>query len=160
MNLSVWKSMWLEQREFPYTQSVSDLYALDAAVDLALAEGDQLFKRHHYIAESTRKALTMAGFSLYPAPGAESDTVTAFFKPQDLPDDEFRTHLWQRYGVLIAGTFGPMGGQLWRIGHMCENARESHIFRMFRALDRSLADFGYKPIRSLASCFAEALELD
>jgi aspartate aminotransferase-like enzyme len=157
MNLAVWKSMWLDQREFPYTQSVSDLYALDAAVSLALEEGDQLFARHRHIGSSTRKALIAAGFHLFPENGAESDTVTAFFKPEDLPDEAFRDHLWHKYGVLIAGTFGPMSGKLWRIGHMGENAREEHIFRLFRAMDRSFADFGFSLSRSLASCFAEVL---
>jgi aspartate aminotransferase-like enzyme len=157
MNLATWKSMWLDKREFPYTQAVSDLFALDAAVDMALAEGENLFARHRCIGDSTRKALTAAGLLLYPKPGAESNTVTAFFRPEMLPDEAFRAHLRHKYGVLIAGTFGPMGGKLWRIGHMGENAREENLFRLFRALDASFADFNFQTIRPLASCFADAL---
>ena len=149
--------MWFDKREFPYTQSVSDFYALHAAVDLALQEGENLYARHRHIGDSTRKALSTAGLAIYPHPGAESNTVTAFFKPEILPDEAFRAHLRQEYGVLIAGTFGPMGGKLWRIGHMGENAREENLFSLFRALDSSFADFNFKTTHPLASCYADAL---
>ena len=159
MNLKVWKSMWLENREFPYTQSVSDLYALNAAVDQALAEGEQLYARHRHISSSVRKTLTDCGFEIYPEGGAESATVTAFFKPESIPDDAFRAHLWNTHGVLIAGTFGPMAGKLWRIGHMGENAREEHIFKLFRAMDASLKDFNFEPRQLLIKAFAESLSV-
>ncbi|NLN83855.1 MAG: alanine--glyoxylate aminotransferase family protein [Firmicutes bacterium] len=143
LNLLIWKNGWLKDgKEFPYTQPVSDLYALDEAVNLALAEGDQLFQRHQDIAEATRQTLLESGFSLMPEENCRSNTVTAFNIPEGIADQEFRNKLWQEYGIMIGGSWGPLAGKIWRIGHMGEGARAEKLFLFFTAFAKLLKAYG------------------
>lgn len=38
--------------------------------------------------------------------------------PEGIDDNTFRNGLLQNYGVEIAGSFGDLQGQIWRIGIM------------------------------------------
>lgn len=154
-NLTLWKH-WFENRYFPYTQPVSDLYGFDAAVDAVLEEGlEQFAARHKTIAEKVRTTLKTAGFEIYPDERAASNTVTAFFIPEGIDDAQFRKHLWEKYGVMIAGSWGRLAGRVWRIGHMGENCRDEKVYRTFVAMDKALREFGYRTERRLASIYAD-----
>lgn len=156
-NLTLWKN-WFASRYFPYTQPVSDLYGFEAAVDAVLEEGTEQFAlRHKIIAERVRKTLKTAGFEIFPVEEAASNTVTAFIVPERIEDEQFRKHLWHRYGVMIAGSWGQLAGKVWRIGHMGENCRDEKIYRTFAALDKALKDFGYNTKRSLAGIYADSV---
>lgn len=136
LNLLKWRTMWLQGGEFPYTPSISDIYALDTAVDLLLEEGEQAsIARHFRVAEATRNALRAAGFTVFPQPGAEANTVTAFRVPPGVDDAAFRSLLWEKYGVMMAGSWGDLAGKIWRIGHMGNNAKPEYLMRFFVAFE-------------------------
>lgn len=136
LNLLKWEDMWLRDSIFPYTQSVSDIYALDAAVDLLLQEGlEEAVARHFRLAEATRNALRASGLEVFPQPGAEANTVTAFRVPAGVSDVEFRASLFERYGVMMAGSWGDLSGRVWRVGHMGANAKPEHLIRFFGAFE-------------------------
>jgi len=150
-NLKLWKN-WYEEKYFPYTQPVNDLYGLDAAVDIVLEEGKDFIIRHQQIADKVRRTLKTAGFEIFPVEEGVSNTVTAFIIPRGVEDKAFRKHLWNKYGVMIAGSWGNLDGKVWRIGHMGENCRDEKMYRVFVALDNALRDFGYnfeKPLTTL-----------
>lgn len=154
-NLTLWKH-WFANRYFPYTQPVSDLYGFNAAVDVVLEEGiEQFALRHKTIAEKVRRTLKTAGFEFFPDEKAASNTVTAFVIPDGIDDGQFRKYLWEKCGVMIAGSWGQLAGRVWRIGHMGENCREEKVYRTFVAMDKALREFGYKTHRTLASIYAE-----
>ncbi len=143
LSLLKWREMWLRDGVFPYTPSISDIYALDAAVDLLLETGlEQACARHFRLAEATRHALRSAGFTIYPQAGAEANTVTAFHIPAGVDDVTARTLLWEKYGVMMAGSWGSLAGKVWRIGHMGQNARPEHLLRFFQAFDAMAAELG------------------
>lgn len=136
LSLLKWREMWLRDSVFPYTPSISDIYALDAAVDLLMEEGlDEAVSRHFRLAEATRNALRASGLEVFPQPGAEANTVTAFRVPAGVDDGAFRSLLWKKYGVMMAGSWGDLAGKLWRIGHMGANARPEHLLRFFAAFE-------------------------
>jgi aspartate aminotransferase-like enzyme len=47
-----------------------------------------------------------------------SDTVTAFWLPEGMNDEETMEQLRAVYGVVLAGGQGELAGQILRIGHM------------------------------------------
>ena len=63
-NLTIWKD-WYEKKWFPYTQPISDLYALDVAIDRVL-NNKEFLKIHADIATSLRYTIKEAGLELYP----------------------------------------------------------------------------------------------
>ncbi|MDK2934894.1 MAG: hypothetical protein PWP27_2704 [Clostridiales bacterium] len=131
-NLTLWKH-WYTKKYFPYTQPVSDLYGLEAAVDIILEEGPSFAARHQALADKARKTLKIAGFEIYPVSEGASNTVTTFMIPDKIEDEPFRKHLWEKYGVMIAGSWGILAGKVWRIGHMGENCSDEKIYRTFTA---------------------------
>ncbi|HHV30003.1 pyridoxal-phosphate-dependent aminotransferase family protein [Acetivibrio mesophilus] len=133
-NLSLWKS-WYEDRWFPYTQPVSDIYALRAAADRLL--GDQLrIERHRNIANAVRAALVNSGLELYPKNGF-SNTVTTFFVPHGTTFGDIYNMMLNEHNILIGGSFGFLKDKVIRIGHMGENCYQDKISKTLDALDRT-----------------------
>ncbi len=71
---------YYEEKWFPYTMPISDIYGLRAAIDNIAADPD-ILTRHEKIAEASRKAITGAGLNLYLKSGF-SRTVTVFEIPE------------------------------------------------------------------------------
>lgn len=158
LNLLKWRDMWLKDTIFPYTPSISDIYALDAAVDILLQEGlNNAINRHFRLAEATRNALRAAGFTIFPQPDAAANTVTAFNIPEGTDDVGFRTTLWQKHGVMLAGSWGELSGKVWRIGHMGTGARPEHLLRFFAAFDAAAKQAGLSLATPTLSAFAAQL---
>lgn len=151
-NLAVWKT-WYQDKWFPYTQPVSDLYAFECALDNVLNDTKK-YKRHMKIGTSVRETLEKAGFELYPLDGF-SNTVTAFVTPKGLDEKAFREHLNDEYGVLISGAFDVLAGKVLRIGHMGENCQEKKIYRTFKAMDGAFRHFNITPKVMLHKTFDE-----
>jgi len=141
-NLALWRD-WYQRKWFPYTQPVSDLYALDVALDRRLADPDAP-GRHRRLGEAVRQTLAAAGLGLYPRAGW-SNTVTAFCPPAGLAEAEIRHELLTAHNILLAGAFDRLAGKVIRIGHMGENCREDKLFLTLAGLDRSLRSLGFTP---------------
>jgi aspartate aminotransferase-like enzyme len=108
---------------FPYTPDWHGVAALHRAARLLLDEGlDAVFERHERIAVYTRQRIAECGLELFPAPGSvPSPTVTAVRVPAGISwpdlDSRFRAH-----GLVVGGSYGPLAGKVWRLGHMGSQA--------------------------------------
>lgn len=105
---------------FPYTPPVGLLNGLKVASDLLLAEGlENVFARHHRIAEGVRRAVAAWGLTICAArPELYSDTVTAIRLPDGVDADRFVAHAQDAYGVAFGTGLGQLAGKVFRIGHM------------------------------------------
>jgi aspartate aminotransferase-like enzyme len=112
-----------EEGRCPYTPYWHGLAALSAALDIIEAEGvEKVFARHEQAAALCRKGLAGLGLELFPAPEAvHSPTVTAVLLPQGVEFRRWQAALRER-GLAVAGSFGPMAGKVFRIGHMGSQA--------------------------------------
>lgn len=138
-NLSIWKT-WYSDKWFPYTQPISQIYQLDAALDRALEDVSRI-QRHRDIAEKTRNSFQRAGFELYAQSGFSS-TVTTVKLPEGLSFDALFKSLSEDYGILIGGGIGHLSGKVFRIGHMGENCQEEWLSETFNALNGALDKLG------------------
>ncbi len=145
LNFLTWKEWWLEKREFPYTHSVSLIYALKEACRMLLEEGlDNVFRRHERVAKATREAVKAMGLELFPREEEYcSATVTAVKIPRGVKDEELREHIMRKYGVMIAGSWGKIAGKVFRLGHMGYNAQPSKALQALFALSETLRDLGF-----------------
>jgi len=146
-NLWQWNEWWKKNKLFPYTASISDIYALDEAVDMLLEEGlDNAVKRHKTISTAAIAACKALGLTPYPETDADhSPTVTAFNKPTTVDERKLRSLMENRYSVMIAGSWGKLAGHVLRFGNMGYNAQRDRILRALWALEESLKDLGFKP---------------
>ncbi len=120
-----WRRAHEATKPFPFTPSVSEINALDAALDLYLAEGDEaVWARHALTAAACRAGIRAAGLSLWPArEEIASPTCTAVRLPDGIDEAKLRTAIRDRYGVMISSGRAETFGKLIRIGHMGPTAR-------------------------------------
>ncbi|SDK13688.1 pyridoxal-phosphate-dependent aminotransferase family protein [Natronincola ferrireducens] len=151
-NLTIWKN-WDEEKWFPYTQPISDIYGLRAAVDILLEDTEAL-ARHRRIAEAVRKTLTDSGLELYPK-GGFSNTVTTLMVPEAINFKDVYEGMLKEHGVLIAGAFGFLKDKVIRIGHMGENCYEEKLYITLKGLNQVLRNLGVDLKGELHKLFIE-----
>ena len=145
LSLLDWKTTWIENRRFPYTPSVSTMYAMEASLEQALREGvGHMIQRHHASAKATRAAVRALGLELW----AESEAVagancTAVRVPEGIEDKALRETMRNRYGVMISGGYGELTGKLFRLGHMGMSAHPTAVIAQIGILERTLVDLGH-----------------
>lgn len=137
-NLGIWEN-WYENKWFPYTQPISDIYGLKKAVENILQEDDAP-GRHRGIAHRVRSALVDSGLELY-AENSYSNAVTTVVIPEGVNYSDIYDGMISE-GVMIAGAFDYLAGKVLRIGHMGENCYEEKLYRTLKALDKVLRDLG------------------
>jgi alanine-glyoxylate transaminase/serine-glyoxylate transaminase/serine-pyruvate transaminase len=105
---------------FPYTPSTTLLRGLRAAVDMLLAEGlDNVFARHHRLAEGVRKSVAAWNLTLCAKqPRWYSDTVTAIRVPEGFDGNEVVREAYHRYGLSLGVGLSKVAGKVFRIGHL------------------------------------------
>lgn len=154
-NLQLWQN-WYEEKYFPYTQAVSDIYALDAALDKWLAD-KEIFERHRKIAAAVRKSIRCSKLDLY-AENGYSDTVTAIEIPAGISYQELNQLMTESHNVMIAASLGKFEDSLIRIGHMGENCYEEKLYRTLKAFDHSLRELGFDLEVKLHKVFVEEMD--
>jgi len=105
---------------FPYTPPVGLLNGLKLATDMLLEEGlENVFARHHRIAEGVRKAVSAWGLKLCAArPELYSDSVSAIRTPEGFDANRIVAHALDAYGVAFGTGLGDVAGKVFRIGHL------------------------------------------
>ena len=153
-NLAIWKD-WYKDKWFPYTQPISDIYALNAAVTKILEEKDSI-ERHREIGEAIRKSLVKAGLELYPLDGF-ANTVTTLLVPEGVKFSDVYDRMLDEHNILIAGAFDHLKDKVIRIGNMGENAREEKIYITLKALSETFKHLGVKLDGELHKHFVNAM---
>jgi aspartate aminotransferase-like enzyme len=118
---------------FPYTPNWHAMAGLDAALALILSEGlENCFSRHEQTADYCRGRLKKLGLRLFPSPDAvASPTVTAAYVPEGVRWEVFDARL-RAGGLVTGGSFGPLAGRVFRLGHM---GSQADMKLVARALD-------------------------
>ena len=142
---------YYEEKWFPYTMPISDIYGLKAAMDNIAADKD-LIKRHARIANATRKAIEAFGLKLHLESGF-SDTVTVFDVPEGMTADDILERMREKHGIMLAGSFGELAGKVIRIGHMGASANVGDMLEVMFGLEETLRYLGWKSENSLLGVF-------
>jgi pyridoxamine--pyruvate transaminase len=139
-----WKTTWLEGRRFPYTPSVTEIYALESVLDQALREGmESVVARHQASARAVRAAIEALDLQLWPErPEIATACCTAVHVPDGMDDTVMRRVMRSRYGIQIAGGYGDLAGKLFRLGHMGMAAHPTLVTAQVGMLERTLDDLG------------------
>ena len=105
---------------FPYTPATTLLRGLRASVDRLLGEGlENVFARHHRIAEGVRRAVTAWDLKLCAKqPKWHSDTVSAIRVPEGFDGNQVVKIAYYRYNLSLGVGLSKVAGKLFRIGHM------------------------------------------
>ncbi|GAB5437182.1 L-aspartate--glyoxylate aminotransferase BhcA [Falsiruegeria mediterranea] len=104
---------------YPYTPAVGLMNGLKLTTQMLLDEGlENVFARHHRIAEGVRRAIRAWGLELCAAsPDVASDTVSAVLTP-GINGTDIVAHAAETYGTAFGVGLGEVAGKLFRIGHL------------------------------------------
>jgi alanine-glyoxylate transaminase/serine-glyoxylate transaminase/serine-pyruvate transaminase len=105
---------------FPYTPPVGLMNGLKTALEMIEAEGlENVFARHHRIAEGVRRAVSAWGLTLCAASReVQSDTVSAICTPAGFNATDIVTVAARDYGMAFGVGLGEVAGKVFRIGHL------------------------------------------
>ncbi|MEM1371212.1 MAG: aminotransferase class V-fold PLP-dependent enzyme [Pseudomonadota bacterium] len=109
-----------DQGYFPYTPATQLLRGLRASLDMLLDEGmENVFARHHRMAEGVRRAIDAWGLSLCAKdPKTYSDTVSAIVVPESVDSAEVTKTAYYRYNTSLGIGLTKVAGKVFRIGHI------------------------------------------
>ncbi len=125
------------------TVPVHFFYGLQEALRMLEEEGlDNVFARHHRLAEATRRAVRSwrqnDGPEIFAIdPGAQSDTVTAVLLPDGHDADRMRQLCLDKFNVSLGGGLGQLKGRLFRIGHLGD-LNEAMVLGAIAAVEMAL----------------------
>jgi alanine-glyoxylate transaminase/serine-glyoxylate transaminase/serine-pyruvate transaminase len=135
------------QTAFNGTAPVHLFYGLQEAVRMLAEEGlDQVFARHHRLAEATRRAVRVwcgnDGPEIFATdPGTQSDSITTVLLQDGQDADAVRSVALDRFNVSLGGGLDRLDGHVFRIGHMGD-LNEPMILGALAAIEMSLAVAG------------------
>ncbi len=125
--------------KFPYTPCWVGIKGLHKSAQLLEQEGlENVFKRHEDVATVCRNGLKELGIALWtPANAVNSPTCTAALIPEGFDFQSWKMALAKK-GMYIAGSFGPMDGKVFRIGHMGTQAYLDSIKKGLKVIEEVL----------------------
>jgi alanine-glyoxylate transaminase/serine-glyoxylate transaminase/serine-pyruvate transaminase len=120
-----WTNMLARKhKSFVGTVPTSFFYGLQESLRLLEEEGlDQVFARHSRLAEAVRRCVRHWSGNDGPQlfcmnPDRYSDSVTAILMPEGHDAEAVRRTALQSFNVSLGGGLGPLGGKVFRIGHL------------------------------------------
>ncbi|HEY8017583.1 MAG TPA: serine--glyoxylate aminotransferase, partial [Dongiaceae bacterium] len=127
----------------PYTPATTLLRGLRASLDLLEHEGlDQVFQRHHHLAEGVRQAVAAWGLKLCARhPRWHSDTVSAIVLPAGFDSNDVVRHAYERYNLSLGIGLAKVAGRVFRIGHL-GSLNEIMLLGALAGTEMALADQG------------------
>ena len=111
----------LETGYTPYTPPVNLLRGMRVALDMLLEEGlENVWKRHHRLAEGTRRAI-LDGWGMKlcaKEPKWHSDTVSAIVVPEGADAVPVISTAFNTYNLALGAGLAKVAGKVFRIGHL------------------------------------------
>jgi alanine-glyoxylate transaminase/serine-glyoxylate transaminase/serine-pyruvate transaminase len=105
---------------FPYTPATQLIRGLRTSLDLIAEEGlDNIFARHHRLANGVRAAVDAWGLKLCAKEKKwHSDTVSAIYVPEGIDANNVLKTAFYRYNTSLGTGLNKLNGRVFRIGHL------------------------------------------
>jgi len=147
-DLSMLSTYWIRdkgQRAYHHTAPACMFYAMHEALALAAEEGlEARIQRHAKNGAALQAGLEAIGLTLHVQPDYRLKTLTTVRIPEGIDDARIRQRLLSDYSIEIGGGLGTLKGKVWRIGLMGYASTEQNVLLVLSALEKLLAEEGYK----------------
>jgi (S)-ureidoglycine---glyoxylate transaminase len=138
-DLSQLQDYWGPRRLNHHTEATSMLYALREGVRIVLEEGlEARFERHRLHERALMAGIRGMGLELFNDVPWKLPMVTCVKIPAGIHGESVRQMLLEQFGIEIASSFGPLHGQIWRIGTMGYSCRKENVLFVLSALEAVL----------------------
>jgi len=143
-NLKRWKPIMDNPRGYFATPAVGMVLGMTEALRIIHEEGlEARWRRHEVFSDAFKAGLEALNLGQFPAKGSEAHTLSVPKIPEGVSDSDMRGLMRIKYGVIIAGGLGKLGGKTVRVGHM-GNATNNDLVATMSALEMSLMELGYE----------------
>jgi len=147
LDLSLLAKYWIRDggRAYHHTAPACMFYALHEALVHIAEEGlEARIQRHLKHGAALQAGLEAIGLALHAQPGHRLSTLTTVRIPEGIDDARIRNRLLSDYSIEIGGGLGVLKGKMWRIGLMGYSSSEQNILLFLSALEKLLAEEGYR----------------
>jgi alanine-glyoxylate transaminase/serine-glyoxylate transaminase/serine-pyruvate transaminase len=133
--------------KYHHTASATLFYALREGLAMVAEEGlENRWARHRRHHEAFVAGLEAMGIEMHVQnPADRLWTLNTPRVPAGVDDAKVRGFLLERYGMEIAGGFGPLAGKVFRIGTMGYGSTPENIMLMLESLEAALRQQGFSP---------------
>ena len=145
-NLRKWKPIMDNLKGYFATPAVGMVLGMLEALLMIHEEGlEARWNRHRVFSEAFRAGLEAIDIGSFPAEGHEAHTLSVPEIPEGISDSDMRGLMSIKYGVIIAGGLGKLGGKTVRVGHM-GNVTTNDMVATMSALEMALMELGYEMV--------------
>ena len=160
LNPLTWKWFIDNWAWHPYPTSLPTgvVRGLDVTLTQAFEEGlESRYARHVRAGRAARAGARALGFERFAEKEERaSPTITSLIPPAGVDEAKLREDMLADSGVMIAGGYGPLRGQIIRIGHMGEGARKEAVLTTMEALEGAALKQDVRVEKGAARTAAEA----
>lgn len=145
-NLRKWKPIMDNPRGYFATPAVGMVLGMLEALRMIHEERlETRWNRHRVFSEAFRAGLEAIDIGSFPAEGHEAHTLSVPEIPEGISDSTMRGLMSIKYGVIIAGGLGKLGGKTVRVGHM-GNVTTNDMVATMSALEMALMELGHEMV--------------
>ena len=145
LDVTMIRQYWGSERLYHHTAPVNMNYALLEALRMIKEEGlEKRWARHSTNHKILKAGLSAIGIQYLPQPGYELPMLNAVAIPAGVDDVAVRKQLLREFNIEIGGGLGNFKGKAWRIGLMGSASTLSNVMLFLSALEKCLADQGFK----------------
>ncbi|MGG4402069.1 alanine--glyoxylate aminotransferase family protein [Paenibacillus amylolyticus] len=138
-DLSQLQDYWSSARLNHHTEATSMLYGLHEGLRILLQEGlEARFQRHLVNERALVAGIQGMGLQLYGEMSSKLPVVTCITIPEGIDGESVRSMLLNDFSIEIASSFGPLKGQIWRIGTMGFSCQRKNVLHVLGALEAVL----------------------
>ena len=138
------------------TPAVGMVLGMREALKIIKEEGfEPRWKRHETFSKAFQAGLKGLELGSFPEKGYEAHTLTVP-KTDEIDDAKMRQIMREKYGVIIAGGLGKLGGKTVRIGHMGSDTIND-VIATLAAMEMALLEMG--EIKEPGKGLAEAINV-
>ena len=143
-DLAMIMDYWSDKRLNHHTEATTMLYGARECARVALGEGlPARFARHAAAGRAMAAGLEAMGLTLFGDGAHRMTNVTGVHIPGGVDDARIRTAMREHFEIEIGTAFGPLQGQIWRIGAMGYNAMKHKVLLTLAALEACLRQEGF-----------------
>lgn len=143
-DLSQLQDYWSSARLNHHTEATSMLYGLHEGLRILLQEGlEARFQRHLVNERALVAGIQGMGLQLYGDMSSKLPVVTCITIPEGIDGESVRSMLLNDFSIEIASSFGPLKGQIWRIGTMGFSCQRKNVLHVLGALEAVLLRHRY-----------------
>ena len=145
-DLTTTMNYWGKERTYHHTPPITLIYGMREALRIVHEEGlEARWRRHRENQLALVAGIEAMGLEPFVAnPADRLPTVTAVRVPQGVEDARVRKQLLDEFNIEIAGGFGPLKGQIWRVGLMGWCSQRNHVLLFLAALEKTLLEQGFR----------------